>query len=200
MKGRYTQAGLANTTTDYRVFYTAVALDPGKTVQAIRLASGGLGFFAAIIADKPLPPAPTGQPWVSDLEWIDSSNGWGPVERDKSNGEDGARDGGPLTLDGTQYAKGLGTHAPSSVSVRLGGNCSAFTAKVGVDDEMEDRGKVSFKVAVDGVAKYTSDLLTGTSPTVPVTVDVTGGQVLTLQVTEAETASPATTPTGRMPA
>ena len=185
VKGRYTPAGLANTTTDYRVFYTAVALDPGKTVKAIKLPGGGLGFFAATIADKPLPPAPTGQPWVSDLEWIDSSNGWGPVERDRSNGEDGAGDGGPLTLDGTQYAKGLGTHAPSSVSVRLGGNCSALTAKIGVDDEMEDRGKVSFKVAVDGVAKYTSDLLTGTSPTVPVTVDVTGGQLLTLQVTDA---------------
>lgn len=185
VKGRYTQSGLANTTTDYRVFYTAVALDPGKTVKAIKLPGGGLGFFAAALADKPLPPAPTGQPWVSDLEWIDSSNGWGPVERDKSNGEDAAGDGATLTLDGTQYAKGLGTHAASSVSVRLGGNCTAFTAKVGVDDEVEDRGKVSFKVAVDGVVKYTSDLLTGTSPTVPVSVDVSGGQLLTLQVTDA---------------
>ncbi|TDO50824.1 alpha-glucosidase (family GH31 glycosyl hydrolase) [Kribbella sp. VKM Ac-2527] len=185
VKGRYTQAGLANTTTDYRVFYTAVPLTPGKTAKAIKLPGGGLGFFAATLADKPLPPAPTGQPWVSDLEWIDSTNGWGPVERDRSNGEDGAADGGPLTLDGTQYAKGLGTHAPSTVSVRLAGNCSLFTAKVGVDDEMEDRGKVSFKVLVDSVTKYTSELLTGTSPTAPVSVDVSGGQTLTLQVTDA---------------
>ncbi|TDU89268.1 alpha-glucosidase (family GH31 glycosyl hydrolase) [Kribbella voronezhensis] len=185
VKGRYTPSGLGNTTTDYRVFYSAVPLTPGKTVKAIKLPGGGLGFFAATIADKPLPPAPTGQPWVSDLEFLDSTNGWGPVERDHSNGEDAAGDGGPITLDGTQYAKGLGTHAPSSVSVRLGGNCSTFTAKVGVDDEMEDRGKVSFKVAVDGVMKYTSDLLTGSSPTVGVSVDVTGGQTLTLQVTDA---------------
>ncbi|WP_132149183.1 NPCBM/NEW2 domain-containing protein [Kribbella antiqua] len=184
VKGRYTQAGLSNTTTDYRVFYTAVPLDPGKTVKAIKLPGGGLGFFAATIANKPLPPAPTGQPWVSDLEFLDSTNGWGPVERDHSNGEDGANDGGPITLDGVQYAKGLGTHAPSSVSVRLGGNCSTFTAKVGVDDEMEDRGKVSFKVAADGVVKQTSDLLTGTSPTANVSVDVTGAQTLTLQVTD----------------
>jgi hypothetical protein len=185
VKGRYTQSGLANTTTDYRVFYTAVPVTPGKTVKAIKLPGGGLGFFAATLADKPLPPAPTGQPWVSDLEFVDSSNGWGPVERDKSNGEDAAGDGATLTLDGTQYAKGLGTHAPSSVTVRLGGNCTGFSAKVGVDDEMEDRGKVSFKVLVDGVAKYTSDLLTGTSPTAPVSVDTTGGQLLTLQVTDA---------------
>ena len=71
------------------------------------------------------------------------------------------------------------------MSVRLGGNCSTFTAKVGVDDEVEDRGKVSFKVAVDGVTKYTSDLLTGTSATVPVSVDISAGQTLTLQVTDA---------------
>jgi alpha-glucosidase (family GH31 glycosyl hydrolase) len=185
VKGRYTPAGLGNTTTDYRVFYTAVPLDPGKTVKAIKLPGGGLGFFAATIADKPLPPAPTGERWVSDLEFLDSTNGWGPIERDHSNGEDGAGDGGPITLDGVQYAKGLGTHAPSSAGVRLGGNCTTFTAKVGVDDEMEDRGKVSFKVLVDGVAKYTSDLLTGTSPTADVSVNVTGGQTLTLQVTDA---------------
>ena len=60
VKGRYTAAGLSNTTTDYRVFYTAVPLEPGKTVKAIRLPGGGLGFFAAAIANKPLPPAPTG--------------------------------------------------------------------------------------------------------------------------------------------
>jgi hypothetical protein len=137
------------------VFYTAVPVTTGKTVEAIKLPGGGLGFFAATLADKPLPPAPTGQPWVSDLEWTDSSNGWGPVECDQSNGEDGDGDGDPLTLAGTQYAKGIGTHAPSSISVRLGANCSTFTAQVGVDDEMEDRGQVSFKVAVDGVVKYT---------------------------------------------
>ncbi|HEY9333455.1 MAG TPA: NPCBM/NEW2 domain-containing protein, partial [Kribbella sp.] len=184
VKGRYTAAGLSNTTTDYRVFYTAVPLDPGKTVKAIKLPGGGLGFFAATIADKPLPPAPTGENWVSDLEFLDSTNGWGPVERDHSNGEDAAGDGGPITLDGVQYAKGLGAHAPSSVSVRLGGNCTSFTSKLGIDDEMEDRGKVTFKVLTDGTAKYTSDQLTGTSPTATTTVDVTGAQTLTLQVTD----------------
>ncbi|WP_202875363.1 NPCBM/NEW2 domain-containing protein [Kribbella albertanoniae] len=183
-KGRYTPTGLANTTTDYRVFYTAVPLDAGKTVQAIKLPGGGLGFFAATIANKPLPPAPRGEQWVSDLEFLDATNGWGPVERDRSNGEDAPGDGATLTLNGVTYAKGLGTHAPSLVSVRLGGNCQTFTAKVGIDDEMEDRGKVSFKVLTDGVAKQTSDLLTGTSPTASMSVDVTGAQTLTLQVTD----------------
>lgn len=185
VKGRYTQAGAANLTTDYRVFYNAVPLDPGKTVRAVRLPGGPLGFFAATVANKPLPPAPHGEAWVSDLEWLDSSNGWGPVERDHSNGEDAAGDGAAITLDGVAYAKGIGAHAPSEVKASLGGNCTTFTAKIGVDDEVEDRGKITFKVAVDGVVKFTSDLLTGTSPTVPVSVDVTGGQTLSLQITDA---------------
>lgn len=40
-------------------------------------------------------------------------------------------------------------------------------------------------VRLGGVVKYTSDLLTGTSPTVPVAVDVSGGQTLTPQLTDA---------------
>ena len=49
---------------------------------------------------------------------------------------------------------------------------------------MEDRGKVTFKVLTDGTARYTSDQLTGTSPTATTTVDVTGAQTLTLQITD----------------
>ncbi len=184
VKGRYTPSGLGNTTVDYRVFYSAVALDAGKTLKAVKLPGASIGVFAAAVADKPLPPAPKGEAWVSDLQWLDSTNGWGPVERDRSNGEDAAGDGNPITLDGVVYAKGLGAHAPSEVKVRLGANCSTFTAKVGVDDEVADRGKVTFKVAVDGAVKYTSEQLTGTSPTASVSVDVNGGQTLSLQVTD----------------
>jgi len=36
------------------------------------------------------------------------TNGWGPVERDRSNGESAPGDGNPLTLDGVVYLKGLG--------------------------------------------------------------------------------------------
>ena len=36
------------------------------------------------------------------------ANGWGPAEKDQSNGEAAAGDGKPLTLNGTVFAKGLG--------------------------------------------------------------------------------------------
>ena len=64
------------------------------------------------------------------------TNGWGPVEKDRSNGEAGASDGGTITLNGVTYAKGLGAHAASDIRYALNGACSVFTAAVGVDDEM----------------------------------------------------------------
>jgi len=186
VKGRNTPTGLANTDVDYRLFYNTVEFEPGKQVRAFTLpSSANFGVLAATLHDRPLPPAPKGEAWVSDLEWIDSMNGWGPVERDRSNNESAGGDGNPLSLDGTVYEKGLGAHAVSSVRVNLGGSCTRFTAQVGVDDEMADRGSVVFKVVVDGVAKFTSARLTGSSATVPVDVDVTGGKILDLQVGDA---------------
>ncbi|HEY7132013.1 MAG TPA: PQQ-dependent sugar dehydrogenase, partial [Candidatus Limnocylindrales bacterium] len=44
--------------------------------------------------------------YLSDLAYTVTANGWGPVEKDRSNGEQAAGDGGPLTLNGTVYAKG----------------------------------------------------------------------------------------------
>ncbi|MGH2445283.1 MAG: PQQ-dependent sugar dehydrogenase, partial [Candidatus Limnocylindria bacterium] len=42
--------------------------------------------------------ASTSTVYLSDLPFVSSTNGWGPVERDRSNGETGATDGGTLTL------------------------------------------------------------------------------------------------------
>ena len=39
----------------------------------------------------PPPPPPTGTEYLSDLPWTSATNGWGPVERDRSNGETGPR-------------------------------------------------------------------------------------------------------------
>ena len=50
-------------------------------------------------------------------------SGWGPVERDQSNGDLAADDGAPLRLRGVTYAKGLGMHAVADVRYALGGGC-----------------------------------------------------------------------------
>jgi beta-galactosidase GanA len=131
----------------------------------------------------PLPPA--GQDQVSDLSWLSSTNGWGPVERDTSVGEQAAGDGRPITVNGTVYPKGLGTNAVSDVAVYLGGTCSRFTATVGMDDEKGNAGTVTFSVVLDGTTLVTTPTVTGTTPAISIDVPVTGGHVVDLVVGDA---------------
>ncbi len=131
-------------------------------------------------AVPPTPPA--GANPVSDLPFLSATNGWGPVERDTSNGEAQPGDGSPITINGTVYAKGLGTNAPSDVQLYLAGKCSRFTATVGVDDETGGGGTVTFSVLVDGKAVVTTPVLKGKGPAATIDVPVTGGQVLDLVV------------------
>jgi hypothetical protein len=126
---------------------------------------------------------PTAAP-LSDRRWTAMTNGWGPVEADRSNGEDGAADGQTLTLNGVPYAKGLGVHAPADVRYALNGRCSTLTAVVGVDDEVGDHGSMAFQVWADGVKKYDSGVLTGAMAPVALSVNLTGATELALIVTD----------------
>ncbi|MCX5159160.1 NPCBM/NEW2 domain-containing protein [Streptomyces sp. NBC_00264] len=136
--------------------------------------------FAAAV----MPPPPTGEAWASDLVWLKSTNGYGPAERDRSNGESGAADGKPLTLAGKTYEKGIGTHADSDIEVYLGGRCTAFTADAGIDDEINGYGEVAFSVEADGKVLWTSPKVTGASAAVPVDVKLDGARHVHLKVTD----------------
>ncbi|MER5884313.1 NPCBM/NEW2 domain-containing protein [Streptomyces sp. NPDC001941] len=131
-----------------------------------------------------VPGPPAGDAWASDLVWLRDTNGWGPPERDRSNGESGAADGHPLTLAGKAYDKGIGVHADSDIEVYLGGRCTAFTADAGIDDEINGYGEVAFSVEADGKTLWTSPKVTGASATAPVAVDVTGARHVRLKVTD----------------
>ncbi|MEU3298504.1 NPCBM/NEW2 domain-containing protein [Streptomyces sp. NPDC006678] len=131
-----------------------------------------------------MPPPPSGDVWASDLVWLTSTNGWGPPERDRSNGESGASDGHTLTLAGQTYEKGIGAHADSDIEVYLGGRCTTFTADTGIDDEINGYGEVAFSVEADGKVLWTSPKVTGASATVPAEVDVTGARHVRLKVTD----------------
>ena len=150
-------------------------------VQRARTASNS---DERIIRSVP-PPPPPGTDAVSDLPFLSATNGWGPVERDTSNGEQAAGDGHPITINGVTYTKGLGTNAISDVEVYLGGHCTRFTAMVGVDDEKNGAGTVTFSVATDGKTLVTTPTIRGHQPATPLDVDVTGAQVLDLIVGDA---------------
>ena len=131
------------------------------------------------------PPPPPGTDAVSDLPFLSATNGWGPVERDMSNGEQAAGDGHTITINGVTYAKGLGTNSISDVEIYLGGHCSQFTAQVGVDDETNGAGTVTFSVAADGKTLVTTPTIRGHQPATPISVNVSGAQVLDLIVGDA---------------
>ncbi|MET7616179.1 NPCBM/NEW2 domain-containing protein [Streptomyces sp. NPDC005408] len=131
----------------------------------------------------PVPP-PAGVNQLGDLPWTSAINGWGPVERDRSNGEQAAADGRTLTIGGTTYAKGLGTHAASDLTYQLGGTCRSLSVDVGVDDESTAGGSVVFRIYRDTVLVVDSGLRTASDPPKRLSADLTGGTKLRLVVTD----------------
>jgi hypothetical protein len=119
---------------------------------------------------------------LSDLPFVSASNGWGPVERDQSNGENAADDGGTLRINGASYARGLGVHAASDVRIAIPSGCTTFRAIIGVDDEVGSNGSVRFKVYADGATLFTSAVKRGTQAGQAITLDVTGRSQLRLWV------------------
>lgn len=122
---------------------------------------------------------------VSDLTPTSATNGWGPVEKDKSNGEAAAGDGKTLSIGGSPYSRGLGVHANSALTYDLGGVCTQFTGEVGIDDEVGNQGSVVFQVFGNGTKLYDSGTLTGADTRKVVNIRVDRVRQLRLVVTDA---------------
>jgi alpha-galactosidase len=105
--------------------------------------------------------------------------GWGEPHANRSV------DGHPLFLDGKRFEHGLGTHANSVFRIGLGGKAERFTATVGVDDEVGQKGSVVFKVTGDGKTLWESGVLRGGDPAKNVSVALDGVKVLVLTVGDA---------------
>ncbi|GAA1086611.1 beta-galactosidase [Streptomyces javensis] len=144
--------------------------------------TGRPGTVTGVRAVQVPPPGLSADAYVSDLTLVKAVNGWGPVEKDASNGESAAGDGRKLSIGGTTYDKGLGVHANSRIRVYLGGGCTRLTATAGVDDEVGDNGSVSFQVIADGRSLTTSPVVHGSDGGTNIDVDVTGARWLDLLV------------------
>ena len=125
-----------------------------------------------------VPPSGTG--WLSDLDAVSARVGWGELGLDESV------DGNPITIGGVVYDKGLAAHAASEIVYYLGGQCTRFTADVGVDDEVGDLGSVTFTVLGDGEVLAESGRLTGADGAAPLDVDTTGVTELVLRTGDAD--------------
>ena len=156
--------------------YTFVSWsDGGAAIHNVTVPAGGTTLTATYTSGGGSTTA-----YLSDLAYTVVANGWGPPEKDHSNGEQGAADGGPITLNGTVYAKGIGAHAASDIRYAMNGTCTSFTTKVGLDDEVGSNGSLLFQIFADGTKLFDSGVMTGASATQTATVDVTGKTTLQL--------------------
>ncbi len=140
--------------------------------------------WASPIAASSLNPQAlnAGHTFLSGVQWTSATSGWGPVERDRSNGEQGQQDGTRLSIGGRGFDRGLGVHAASEIRYALGGQCTTFSALVGLDDEVGQRGSAQFRVYGDGTLLFDSGLRRGGNPGLPVNVSVAGVRELSLSV------------------
>ena len=166
---------------------TAVAGLLPSTVYHYRITSATSDGSSVTTADLTFTTAPAQSPepapgsdYLSDRNPTFSSNGWGPFERNMSNGEKGAGDGRRISIRGVTYAKGLGVHAPSELRYAVSAGCSTLSAVLGIDDEVAANGSVSFQVWADGVKLYESALLTRSTAPLPMSVNVSGRSELRL--------------------
>lgn len=144
--------------------------------------------IAEFLDIAPLEPPAAGEHYLSDLDFYGSVGGYGPWERDMHNGETAANDGGPISIAGSGFDKGLGGNSPGWVEFLLGGQCQQFTSVVGIDDTMDKDGAepdVIVRVIADGVVLHETDVLRK-GESAQVDVDVTGATVLRLDVDQAD--------------
>jgi hypothetical protein len=152
--------------------------------------SGGSMPELGPIDTLPLPAVGTaGIAYLSDLtESAGAINGWGPVEKDMTNGWTEAGDGAaPIDLfAGATYEKGIGCHSWSEVSYDLAGKYRMFVADIGYTFNETPGGTVVFQVVVDGETKFDSGTINADSERAQtINVDVTGGATMDLIVTDA---------------
>ncbi len=129
----------------------------------------------------PQPGWPAGgaayQPATFDLGAV--TQDWGQPHTDRSV------DSNPLSIGGVKFAFGLGTHALSSMKIRLSGRGTLFTAKVGVDDEVGKRGAIIFTVRGNGRNLAQSPVKKGGDPATLLQADLAGIEELELFVDKA---------------
>ena len=91
-----------------------------------------------------------------------------------------------LAVGGRVFARGVGTHANSSLVLDVRSKASRLEALVGVDDAPKTNpGSVEFIVMGDGKVLWRSGTMRGGTPAKPVAVDLTGVKSLELRATDA---------------
>ena len=96
--------------------------------------------------------------------------------------------GNPMVLNGVPYAKGIGVNSITTVTYALNGQYKNFITDVGIDDSCAGGNKANIQIVVDSQIvgpTGTSAIFTTSSPTLPLSLDVTGKSSLSLTASGA---------------
>jgi len=129
------------------------------------------------------PAAGDSRVWLSTLapEGIESRRG--PLAFDRSAGVDA----GPLMLQGTEFALGIGMVPPANATWRLDGKFARFRAKVGLEHTgtkyplRYENERVQFEVWADGFCLASSAILSATDGLAELDVHIRGAKCLSLR-------------------
>ncbi len=174
----------------YRVFrnglHIATTIDAGSDLPPV-LAGRAYAYtvvaFALGAADSPPSDAVIMHQqrardiFLSELEADHATQGYGTLKRDRSVVD------APLRIGERAFARGLGTHAVSTIAYGIGGRYASFEAWAGVDAQFK-RGTMSFEVYADARKVFDSGLMRHETPAVHVEVSMNGVHELKLVVTD----------------
>jgi len=90
--------------------------------------------------------------------------------------------GGPLTLRGVEYAKGLGLYSRCEFSYSLDRQYETFAATVGIDDSTNGKGSVTVTFLADGKQIFSTEEITGKSDPLKVSLPLKGKKEFTIIV------------------
>ena len=125
--------------------------------------------------------------YLSDLKFVSASNGLGPIELNKTNGNSGDGDGAAIVLKGQTYTKGIGVANNSEIKYQIpSGQFYKFRAFIGIGDDVsnacDNTGGVVFKVYGNETLLYTSPTIYRNSALQEVNVNVFAYSSIRLKV------------------
>ena len=145
----------------------------GKNLISCRpIVWGSAGLLFALSAGVKLSAATV---WLNDLDVSSTMQDWGTVQTNKSVA------GHTLSVGGTKFDHGVGTHAQSTLYLSIKEGTKNFSGSVGVDDEVApNTGSVEFSLVGDGGILWHSGVMHNGDAAKSFTVDLSRIKTLEL--------------------
>jgi len=156
-------------------------------------------------------PPPAGTTALSDLDWFMPQSYHAPIVKDgnvrsRNAGDPNVPPGDPnripIAMNGVEYPKGLGVHAPAYISYYVGKQCKSLTVDVGIDDSLPPAGTllwgwikldghVIFRIRADGKTVAESDVKIADQAPTRLRADISGATWIELEADDAgDTSTP----------